>query len=215
MNDRLTTIYVMRHGQSTFNTGETHNDLNSRLTDLGRRQTYEAAERFKDIDFKAIFTSGLLRTKETAEIINQGRKLKIYENKDINERSFYHYAKQIKREGVDLEEEMLNEIVKLDEKDKMKYKYTPEMESAEESAVRVLNFLQDIGKKYLGETVLVVSHTNLMRSILTFLGYSKYDELPAGSVKNTGYFILETDGENFSVTDTHNIEKQKNAIRVW
>ena len=208
-------IYVVRHGQSTFNTGQTREDLDSKLTELGKKQSENLGMKFKNIDFAAIFSSELVRTKETAEIINQDRNLEVQENKGINERGFYRYAMHVKREEVDLEEEIMNEMLILNEEKKMKYKHTPDMESAEEGAKRLLNFLQEMGRKYRNKNVLVISHTNLMRSVLTFLEYAKYDELPAGSVKNTGYFVLETDGEDFSVVETHDIEKQKDAIRIW
>ncbi len=210
-------IYIVRHAQSGFNVGldRADMDLNSGLTELGIEQAREIAEKFKSIDFVAIFSSGLNRSKQTAQIIKENRSLDIQEDSSTNERSFYRYAKQIKREVVDLEEEMMNEIIKLDEKDKMKYKHTSEMESAEESAIRLLDFLKNLGRKYVSKNVLVVSHSNLMRSVLTFLGYTKYDELPTGSVKNTGYFVLETDGKEFKVIKTDQIYVQEGKIRVW
>ena len=210
-----TRIYVVRHAQSRFNAGVDTQDLNASLTNLGIEQAKKIAQEFKDINFVAIFASSLNRSKETADIIKNGRDLPIVTNGTTNERSFYQYSRKIKREEVELEEEMMNEIIKLPEKSKMGYKHSPEMESAEEGAIRLLNLLREISKDFRGKNVLVASHGNLMRSILTFLGYAKYDELPTGSVKNTAYFVLETDGQNFNVVETHNIEKQKGVIRVW
>lgn len=211
----LTRIYVIRHGQSRFNAGLDYEDLDASLTELGQKQAKVMADRFKNVDFAAIFSSGLARTKETAEIIKNGRNLKVISNSNTNERSIYNYSRAIKKEEADLEEEMLNETKNLTDEEKMSYKHTPQMESVREGALRLLNQFKEIAKTYKGKSVLVVSHGNVMRSLLTYIGYAGYNDLPAGAIKNIGYFVLETDGEDFSVTETHDIEKQKDAIRVW
>ena len=213
--NKLTKIYVVRHGQSRFNAGMDFEDLNASLTDAGKEQAKNIAEKFKEIDFAAIFASSLARSKETAEIIKNGRDLEVEANGKTDERSIYKYARAIKREDADIEEEIMNNLRKLSDSEKMNYKLTSQMESASEAAIRFINFIKGVVKRYPSKTLLIVSHGNMMRSLLTQLGFAKYDELPTGTVKNTGYFVLETDGEDFSVVETHDIEKQKDAIRVW
>lgn len=214
----LTRIYVVRHGESEGNVGNLaseNSELGSSLTENGRRQAKVMADKFKNIDFAAIFSSELARTKETAEIIKNGRSLSVIPNNNTNERSIYKYSRAIKKEEADVEEEMLNETKNLTDEEKMSYKHTPQMESVLEGALRLLSQFKEIAREYKGKKVLVVSHGNVMRSLLTYIGYAGYNELPVGAIKNIGYFVLETDGENFSVTETYDIEKQKGAIRVW
>lgn len=212
--NNLTTIYVVRHGQSQFNIGETDKP-NTPLTAVGRDQAQKLAEELKDIHFDAIFSSTLLRTKETAEILKLERKLAIEAKEAIVERSSYHYTERIGRDEKEVLDEIKKDLAKLDELQKMEYKHSPIMESAKEAATRTINFLREIAIAYSGKTVLVVAHGNIMRNVLTQLGTAKYDQLPSGSIPNTGYFVLESDGIDFFVKELHNVNLQEGKERGW
>ena len=93
--------------------------------------------------------------------------------------------------------------------------FTSNMESAEEGALRLFKFILGAEAKYHGKTILIVSHGNIMRSLLTYLGWVKYNELPSGSIKNTGYFILQGDGNSFKVTQTSGINRQTGKFRTF
>ncbi|NMC36311.1 histidine phosphatase family protein [Candidatus Beckwithbacteria bacterium] len=58
------TIYFVRHGQKEKHPGDPS------LTDLGIRQAKATANYFKDKTIDALYSSPLLRTKETAQYIN-------------------------------------------------------------------------------------------------------------------------------------------------
>ena len=67
-------LYIVRHGETDWNRehkvqGRTDIPLN----DYGRRLARETAEGMKDIPIDLCFTSPLLRAKETAQIILEGR----------------------------------------------------------------------------------------------------------------------------------------------
>ena len=215
MSNKPTTIYVVRHAQSGFNVGMDMKDYDSALTEIGKQQTKQLSDELKVIDFAVIYSSGLKRSKETAEILSNDRNLEVHIDDSTNERSVYIYAEKIGIEYADLEERITNEMKDLSGDQKMKFKYTPEMESAEEGAKRLENLFKKIANTHVGKTVLVISHGNLMRSFLTYIEYCEYDDLPTGAVKNTSYFILKTDGEKFDLKETHGIEKQKGKIRIW
>jgi len=64
-------IYIARHGQDEDNANGILNGLRDKqLTDLGRKQAREMAEKIKNagIKFNKIYTSPLIRTYQTAEI---------------------------------------------------------------------------------------------------------------------------------------------------
>ncbi|MBA3723773.1 MAG: histidine phosphatase family protein, partial [Candidatus Levybacteria bacterium] len=82
-------------------------------------------------------------------------------------------------------------------------------ESALEAIKRFTDFLEEIAIAYKGQKILVVNHGNVIRSFLVKLGFAKYDELPSGSIENTAYFVLETDGKNYVVKETFGIQKNK------
>ena len=89
-------LYIVRHGQTEWNVLEKfQGQLNSPLTEKGKDQIRITALILANIDFKAIFTSELERTIETAKILlennnvekkkNQHEKLKLQKLNELNE----------------------------------------------------------------------------------------------------------------------------------
>jgi broad specificity phosphatase PhoE len=66
-------LYFVRHGESEANTLHIISNRKSRfgLTELGRRQANILADKLKDIPITAIFSSPVLRAKETADIVSR------------------------------------------------------------------------------------------------------------------------------------------------
>ena len=63
-------IYIIRHGQTEMNNrkvlqGRSEHPLN----DHGVRQAAEAAEKLKEVTFEKVFSSPLIRARQTAELI--------------------------------------------------------------------------------------------------------------------------------------------------
>ncbi|MBI2025801.1 MAG: histidine phosphatase family protein [Candidatus Levybacteria bacterium] len=216
---KLTKIYVVRHAQSLFNALYNGKDihyagkLGSSLSDKGKQQANDIAKKFKDIKFDAILSSDLKRTYETAQIIAKEKNLNVKKSNAIRERSIYGYLYRrgdLTIESLNrLREEIKNIFTTLNDKAKMQYKHSTDMESAQEGAIRLLNFIKETAVTYAGKTILISCHSNLMRSLLTHLGFATFDELPVGTVENTGYFVLETDGSKFSIKEVYGITKQQ------
>jgi 2,3-bisphosphoglycerate-dependent phosphoglycerate mutase len=64
----LPTLWLVRHGESTWNTAglvQGHNDQ-AELTERGLRQAAEAAEQFRGLPLRAIYASDLRRAQQTA-----------------------------------------------------------------------------------------------------------------------------------------------------
>lgn len=63
-----TTILLARHGETDWNAaGRWQGHTDRSLTELGRRQAAELAERLADVELDAVYSSDLLRAVETAE----------------------------------------------------------------------------------------------------------------------------------------------------
>jgi probable phosphoglycerate mutase len=216
MNNQ-TTFYIVRHGESESNASghisEIKLEFGSNLTEKGKAQAQNLANKLKYINFDAVYSSDLNRAKQTAQVIALTKKIEVVTSNLIRERDFHEYATKINKDKNILIEEFLNDLKLLDEKGKLQYKHTPYMESSEEGALRLLNFIKQTRNSHIGKTALIVVHGNIMRSLLTYLDYAKYDELPSGTVENTGYFVLTTEGNNFSVEKTHKIHKQYGKVR--
>ena len=224
-NKNMTTIYVVRHGESESNLHkdkprEFHRqwgETEAPLTEKGEEQAKERAKSLAHVHFDAVFSSDLTRAKQTAEFITLEKKLAIQTSKLIRERSYGDFVDAFPgKNSQEIREEMKKELSALDDQGKMKYKYNSSLESAEDAAIRLLTFLREIAVAYAGKTVLITNHGNNMRSMLTHLGWATYDELTdSSSIENPGYVILESDGVDFFIKDTYGIHKNENGIRTW
>ncbi len=83
-------IFIVRHGQDVDNANNILNGLRDLdLTDLGREQAKEAAQKLKDKNIKIIYSSPLKRALETAQIMARTLGVKkIIVNNDLRERDF-------------------------------------------------------------------------------------------------------------------------------
>lgn len=211
-NDEITTIYVVRHGESASNVYAKENpdkpashygEYGSSLTTKGRGQARELAKRLEHIKFDAFFASHLNRARETAEIIAEKYKLPVETDRNIRERSFGEAMSNIRKKEIEKAFDTLNE------QEKFAFKYFPNGESGQDVVDRFKKFLADIVIAYKSKTVLVVSHSYLMRSFLIHEQFAKFDELRGGSIKNAAYFVIKTDGKTFRITDKHGITKNR------
>jgi broad specificity phosphatase PhoE len=222
MNKTNTTIYVIRHGQSEFNATldldsidmDKEDTPEAPLTTLGKEQVASLAQELKNIHFAAIFSSDLVRAKETAEAILMERKIAVQTTKVIRERDVVRPAIKLGYKSIDeIEIWLKKELKTLDEKGKMNFSFSLELETPNEGATRLLTFIREVSVAYAGQTVAVVCHSNIMRCLLTHLGYAKFDELPRKSTQNAAYFVLESDGVDFFVKETHGIQKIQGEAR--
>ncbi len=211
MNNQFVTIYVVRHGECVENVLQDTNSKDitksfgehgSPLTEKGRTQATKAAEILKNVPFDAIFSSDLVRAKETAEIIAANHKVPVVTISTIRERDFGIKMTKAQRAEIDKSVKALND------EEKFAFKYSPEGESSKDALERFLTFLEEIVPVYFGKTVLVVNHGNIMRSFLIRNGFARADELASGTIDNTGYYVIKTDGKNVEIGKTHGVHKK-------
>jgi 2,3-bisphosphoglycerate-dependent phosphoglycerate mutase len=84
------TVWMVRHGESTWNVLgliQGHDD-GPTLTEKGRRQSAEVAERFRDGRIGAIYSSDLARAQQTAALIGAALGLAVESDRGIRERCF-------------------------------------------------------------------------------------------------------------------------------
>ena len=219
MKNNLTTIYIVRHGESEYNAlpVEDHfvpgqwGEGGAPLTETGKKQAKERADHLKDIHFDAIFSSDVARAIQTAEILKLKRQIAIQTTRAIYERLSYMIPGKTFKETY---KEIRKALKKLDKKAQLAYKPPHQVamrnESVNETASRLLTFLREIAVAYQDKTVLVVNHANNMRALLQHLGYATIEELfPKGAIENTAYIVLESDGVDFFVKETFGIYKNQ------
>ena len=219
MKNKLTTFYIIRHGESEGNTGQANNHVfgkGSVLTEKGKQQAKSLGSALKDIKFDAVFSSDLTRAHQTAEIIALERKIAIQTTERLRERTLAPYFKKNpEKNREDVEKELIKAFETLSDKAKMAYKLDDEIESAQEATTRFITFLREIAVAYEGKTILIVCHGNLMRTLLAHLGWATYDELPKNSMENSGYIILESDGADMFLKNVQGATKITEGRRAW
>ncbi len=209
MKSDLTTIYIMRHGESQINIEKRYGTVpESRLTELGKRQAKQSADRFKDVHFDKIFSSDFLRAKHTAEIVAQEKKLAVTTTEVLRERSYGKMNGKTHEEIREELKELFDIYLSMSEKQKFTHRLVDDMETTKEALQRLIRFVRELAIAYKGKTLLLVCHVTLLRGFLIHLGYGDYEEIVSRNIQNTAYFKIETDGLDFFLKETFGIKKR-------
>lgn len=190
------TIYLTRHGETEWN----EKKLIQGLTDIplnakGKKQAKVLGKQLEDINFDTAFSSDLLRAENSAEIIVKEKKIPVTKIKALRERNFGRF------EGKSLSEmrKAFGEVM-LVTKEKQKRLRIYDVENDEEIITRLIPFLKKTAKQYIGKKILMVTHGGLLRAFLSYVDY-KIPEYSDHPMKNTGYLIIESDGNKFEIKE--------------
>lgn len=199
-NKTYCTIYLVRHGQSVTNKQDIYG-LNKPLTTIGINQAKERALQFSHVPLDAIYSSNLIRAKQTAEIIASPHKLKVKTLNSLKER-FYGILEG--RKGIKTKREfhhLYEKRRRLGYDERIKFKFSKDYESDEEVMNRFLNSLKYLAEKNKGKTILVVSHAVTMKILLLYLKYATHTELDERGFVNTGYIKLILENNDFLIEE--------------
>lgn len=201
-------IYIVRHAESEANAANILGG-NSPLTKKGEEQAIALYNKLLKVSFSAVYSSDLVRAKKTADILSHERSLAVNTTEVLRERNFGVLdGKLIQEVKTELDIWALK-IAKMDKDQRYNYHDENGIESDGSLIGRYFTFLREVAVSNLGKNVLIVSHSNVMRTILVHLGYAKLEELPRGSIKNAGFMKILSDGIDFSVTETFGIHKME------
>ena len=155
MND----IILMRHGQTNANKNFiVQGRMDNLLNKDGIRQAYRTGQYFlnNDVEFDMVISSPLKRAFTTAELVNKGMLMKrpIVLDKGLIERNFGDY------DGKEINDDYYYMI---------KRGLVPNMETNEVLENRVYTSLMDICKKYPDKKLLIVTHSHVIKALLTKL----------------------------------------------
>lgn len=198
------TIYLVRHGESVWNTkgivqGQLNN-LENTLTVNGELQAKEIAGVLKGVDFKAIYSSDLLRAHRTAEIIALETKLDVKTEEALREKSHGEY------EGTESQAylQLFTKWASLSDHERLHYKVTDNGETPAEAMKRFTVFLKEIALAHVGHTILVVTHGGMMKDFLISQQFTTYDDFPG--FKNTGFIKLRCNGVQFLIDELQGLK---------
>ena len=153
-----TTIYLIRHGQTEWNVQRRmQGRQDSPLTELGLEAAKQLTPELPTIG--TIYSSPSGRTVQTANILFQG--LEIFCDDRLREIHLGDWEGRLQAD-LDLEDpEMHSNFWNAP------HRFQKEgAETFSDVAERAADFFQDITSRHLGETIAIVSHTTVIRSIL-------------------------------------------------
>lgn len=205
----LTTLYIVRHGESLDNAGVPYirTPEGSPLTDHGREQAHAVARRLAGVHADAVIASNLIRARQTAEIIAHDRGLAVIIVPELHERTIGVFAEMADLHEREEYRELFETYDRATDEEKMRWKLGDEWESLEQALHRFVGALERIVDDYPHKTAIVVAHGTVMRTFLIDAGYATLSELPDGSIENTGYIVVRTDGSRWTIVDTSGIHR--------
>ncbi|MDP2133326.1 MAG: histidine phosphatase family protein, partial [Sulfuritalea sp.] len=148
-------ICVARHGETDWNvSGILQGWLDVPLNDRGRRQAYELVAGFAHARFAKLYSSSLVRSSETAEIVARSLRLPPPEFDDgLRERNFGAIQGIPKAELAELNPVLLQQILKRNPATDFE-----QGETMDEFADRVLDAIARIARPNAGKRVLAITH---------------------------------------------------------
>ena len=82
----MTTLLLARHGESDWNRARRWQGHADRpLTERGRAQAAELAERLAEVELEGVYSSDLARTRVTAEAVARRKELPVFELRELRE----------------------------------------------------------------------------------------------------------------------------------
>lgn len=158
----MTKIWLVRHGQTDSNLeGRFQGQLDIPLNDTGRDQARILADSLAEKKFHAVYSSDLLRARQTAEIITGRINLPIKIDKRLREIYLGDVEGLLYSEVKDQYGYALFERIENPVDSRM-----PGGESVAEIAVRFKEAIDDIACMHPGESVLVATHGLVIATML-------------------------------------------------
>lgn len=158
-------VYVLRHGTTVWNEkGITQGRSQNRLSANGKILAQQTAEKLKNIPFDIIFSSPLMRTMQTANIVNSFHKVKIIKTDLLTEVNQGIFTGRYKS-SLTKEEQFLKDT---------KHPSTG-IETYEEMLDRCNEFVETKLKTSNFSNALIVSHNNICSILECVLTNTKPD----------------------------------------
>ena len=169
-------FFVTRHGETDWNVlNKVCGRTEVELTDNGRRQAAELADRLVDKNIDVIISSPMKRAYETGRIIAEKCGIKNIETDDrLIEQDYGIY------EGVDRKDEGF-----LGNKRNFAFRY-PGGESMMQVAYRTYGLIDELRERYCGKNVLIVCHGGVCRVVNTYFRDMTNEEFFNYSLENCG-----------------------------
>lgn len=207
-------IYFIRHGETIWNKEKKiQGQSDIPLNNYGRELGYITADALKEIPFDVVYSSPLIRAKETAEILVKNRNLKIFEDHRLTEMSFGE------GEGESLLEIHTHPEMKLYNFIHNPGEYTPPAggETFEELYERCKTFIEEViipsEKNY--NTMLIVGHGALIRGFIHNINNRPSKDFWIVTHKNCSVTIVDCTEGKLSLLEEAKIFYKEKEQATW
>lgn len=159
----MTKVIFIRHGQTEWNvTGRYQGQSDVKLTEEGKKQAEKLADNFPVAKVDAIYASDLCRAMVTAETIAKKFGLKVQAEPAFRELSFGDWEGLTYQQIVDKWEEAMANF--LQHPDILEIPGGESFPAVQQRAMKLLN---ELIEKHDGQTIVVVAHGAVLRTMLT------------------------------------------------
>lgn len=201
---KVSKLYIVRHGQTDWNAeGRIQGSTDRPLDETGRSQAHAVGKELSKLRPAAIYSSPLLRARQTAEAIAAFHGHEILLEKGLREASYGSV------DGITVEEfrarfkGAIEEKLKLPIEQQWKYKLAHDAESCEEIIERALPALYQIAGRHENASVIIVSHGFVLRALVSYLAEVSDETV---RIPNCSVVVLEGDGSSLELTDYPKIQ---------
>lgn len=181
-------LYIMRHGKTDWNARrKLQGNTDIPINDEGRQMAIDAAKEYKDIHFDVCYCSPLIRARETAELVLQGRDIPIIVDDRLREMGFGIY------EGIENSFDIPDCPVNVLFFEPQNYKGVEGGETLEDVFKRTGEFLREVVEPELakGKDVLIVGHGAMNSVIVTQVKEKPVEKLWEEGIPNCKLFKLK------------------------
>jgi probable phosphoglycerate mutase len=195
----MSLIIFMRHGQAYNNVQKllVGRNLESHLTDLGREQVRNTSQILKTINIDQIYSSPVIRTVETAEIVSDIVNMPFQKDERLFE---IELGKLVGMYYEDLINKHGNLFVKFysdDDNENSLLEF--EVESFRAVKQRISELLKEITIKHQNENVLLVSHLDPIKAAISLIMNIKPSSVYNIQVPNASLNIFKNYDNNISL----------------
>lgn len=188
----MTKVYVIRHAEAEGNLyRRIHGQYDSIITETGLLQIDRLRERFEDVGLDAVYSSDLLRTQSTAKAVSVPRSLQVVKRPELREINMGVWEDMTWGDVAIKWPEMLTSFNADPENWKI-----PGCERQAAVVERMVKVIREIGARHDGQTVAVVTHGSISRTLFGhLLGIPSSEIISVGMSDNTAVSMLNvTDG---------------------
>lgn len=190
-------IYLIRHGQTQWNIERRLQGVgDSPLTEKGKLDAKLLGDRLKEIDIDIIYSSPSIRAINTSKIIRGKRNIEILLDEDLKEMNIGSWQGKV-----------LDEIRIKCPQEYHSYWNTPHLyiginggENFYQVQKRAISFIENIIRERKYNNILVVSHGDTIKSIITYYQNKPMDMLwEPPMIEATSLSLIEADEDKVKI----------------